>query len=87
MSIEQQVVVAMFIKYTLDTETISEYKIQGKQLLREVLSFAEAFEESKLGFTSNLKSGQEYRPVGEPDEEDDIIDDDDDEVVDHAADG
>ena len=30
MSIEQQVVVAKFIKYTLDTETISEYKIQGK---------------------------------------------------------
>ena len=56
-------------------------------MLREVLSFAEAFEESKLGFTSNVKSGAEYRPVGEPDEEDDIIDDNDDEVDGHAADG
>ena len=45
-------------------------------MLREVLSFADQFEETNLGFSANSQSKQEYSPIID-DDEDDIIDDDD----------
>lgn len=42
--IAEQVVLSKFIIHTLETETISQYKIQGKQLMKEIINFANRFE-------------------------------------------
>lgn len=36
-----------FINQTVENETISQYKVAGKDLLRELLSFAETFEKEQ----------------------------------------
>lgn len=63
LNIYEQVILAKFIQYTIETETISQYKIQSKEIIRELLKFASEF-------------GQETQ---ESIEEDDIVRSDDEE--------
>ena len=65
LTIAQQVILVKFITQTVENETISQYKVAGKELLKELLSFAETFE---------TQQNQE-------EEEDIIDDDDEPEVT------
>jgi len=68
-----------FIIHTLETETISQYKIQGKQLMKEIISFAKKFEQTPTGFSSKADEGNQYKPL---DADDDVLDSDDEEIED-----
>ena len=44
LTIAQQVILVKFITQTVENETISQYKVGGKELLKELMAFAETFE-------------------------------------------
>ena len=44
LTIAQQVILVKFITQTVENETISQYKVGGKDLLKELMAFAETFE-------------------------------------------
>jgi hypothetical protein len=42
--IEKQVIIAKFIEYSMQEETISQYKLSGQALVEEFLQFVSTFE-------------------------------------------
>ena len=45
MNIEEQTLVADFINYAIKEENISEFKLQGKPLIQELINFTKTFNE------------------------------------------
>lgn len=45
LSIEQQSLVADFINFAIKEDNISEYKLKGKALIQELITFAKTFNE------------------------------------------
>lgn len=43
LSLSEQVILAKFIEYSVQTESISQYKIVAKDLIKELLDFANSF--------------------------------------------
>lgn len=66
LKISEQVVLAKFIEYTIEEETISQYTIEGSKILEELLKFAEQFE---VSLQSTIQSADQS--------DDEIIDSDD----------
>lgn len=66
MPIEKQILVAMFIQKSVDDEVISQYKVQGPNLINALFKFVE----EEHGFLST-EAGQE---AASEDEDEDIVD-------------
>ena len=82
MPIAEQVVLSKFIIHTLESETISQYKIQGKQLMQEIIAFANKFEQTPAGFSSSTEQTMEYKPL---DPDDDVLESEDEEIEENAV--
>ena len=82
MPIADQVVLSKFIIHTLESETISQYKIQGKQLMQEIIAFANKFEQTPAGFSSSAEQTMEYKPL---DADDDVLESEDEEIEENAV--
>ena len=44
LQIAEQVILARFIAHTLDSETISQYRVQGQNIIKELFAFARSFD-------------------------------------------
>lgn len=67
MQISHQVLLAKFIEYTVKNETISQYKLQGVQILFDLIEFQNGFE---LTGSKNAQSSEQVDEIIDSDDED-----------------
>ena len=48
LTISEQIILAKFIEYTIQSETISQYKLKGTEIIGHLIGFAEGFGNDSL---------------------------------------